>query len=287
VTRGPAIGITGTAQAIQDQRKSAVPDVIANVRVDQAWGSAQIMGALHEASGGYYGTSLTGSQGNGHPADKWGWAAGVGAKFNLPFIAPGDYVAFQAAYTEGAVRYVSNTGGGSGQAQFTGGEEMGYGFWSDGVYGGSLALGTATAVQLTTAWGIAGGWEHFWTPSLRTSFHGSYVEVKYNALANALICAAQTGGNGANTIQFTAFGAANFCDNNWSMWQAGSRTQWNVTKDFYMGFDVVYYRLNTASEGAVVNYTALVGGAQPTGLRRIADQDIVAGRVRWHRDIAP
>ena len=30
------------------------PDIVANLRVDQAWGSAQIMGAVHDASGGYY-----------------------------------------------------------------------------------------------------------------------------------------------------------------------------------------------------------------------------------------
>ena len=31
-----------------------VPDVVANLRVDQAWGSAQIMGALHQVNATYY-----------------------------------------------------------------------------------------------------------------------------------------------------------------------------------------------------------------------------------------
>ena len=31
------------------------PDVVANLRVDQAWGSAQIMGALHDVNLSYYG----------------------------------------------------------------------------------------------------------------------------------------------------------------------------------------------------------------------------------------
>ena len=31
------------------------PDVVANLRVDQAWGSAQVMGALHQDNAGYYG----------------------------------------------------------------------------------------------------------------------------------------------------------------------------------------------------------------------------------------
>jgi hypothetical protein len=81
-----------------------------------------------------------------------------------------------------------------------------------------------------------------------------------------------------------AFGGA-ACNNNWQIWQVGSRTQWNVTKDFYMGFDIAYYRLETASKGAIVNYTQLAGGAQPTGLRVLDDQNVLAGRVRWHRDL--
>ncbi len=33
------------------------PDIVANLRVDQAWGSAQIMGALHQVNSSYYGGS--------------------------------------------------------------------------------------------------------------------------------------------------------------------------------------------------------------------------------------
>ena len=33
------------------------PDVVANLRVDQAWGSAQIMGALHDVNADYYGAA--------------------------------------------------------------------------------------------------------------------------------------------------------------------------------------------------------------------------------------
>jgi porin-like protein len=311
----PTLGVTSTTQALQDQGKSAVPDFVGNVRIDGAWGSAQVMGVVKHVQAGYYGTTTTGSLNNGYPSDTWGWAVGGGIKINLPFAGPGDYIAAQAAYTEGAVRYISNTNGASGVAAFAGGGsgiagtvgapgnlnagEIGYGYWSDAVYCGTAVTvanptggvaGTCpngqTGLQLTTAWGIAGGWEHFWTPSLRTSIHGSYVGVRYSAGANANICGAQTGAT-ANTISFTQGGASGVatCNNNFNVWQIGSRSQWNVTKDFYMGFDIVYYRLETASGGAVVNYTALAGGAQPTGLRTIADQEVLAGRFRWHRDL--
>ena len=218
-TGGPTLGIAGTAQTMQDQRKSIAPDIVANLRVDGAWGSAQVMAVAHEVSGGYNGSTITGQVPTGHPADTWGWAAGAGIKINMPWAGPGDYFAAQAAYTEGAVRYISNTAGGSGQANFSGQTSIGYGFWSDGVYcGGSSVNGTnnvscgaaANGINLTTAWGIAGGWEHFWTPSLRTSLHGSYAAIRYNAAANANLCNSQTAfNNGGNTVAYTAAGCTN------------------------------------------------------------------------------
>ena len=72
------------------------------------------MSALHDASAAYYfsncpvvGTTLTGAMNCGYPDDKWGWAAGVGGIFNLPFIAKGDTIAFQVNYAKGAARYIN------------------------------------------------------------------------------------------------------------------------------------------------------------------------------------
>ena len=43
------------------------PDIVGNLRVDQAWGSAQLMGALHEVNSLYYGgTIVTDSRGHRH-----------------------------------------------------------------------------------------------------------------------------------------------------------------------------------------------------------------------------
>jgi hypothetical protein len=59
-----------------------VPDIIANLRVDQAWGFAGISAALHDASGAYYNTApvvnacgvTLNCVNNGRPEDKYGWA---------------------------------------------------------------------------------------------------------------------------------------------------------------------------------------------------------------------
>ena len=39
------------------------------------------------------------------------------------------------------------------------------------------------------------------------------------------------------------------CDMDWNTWWVGSRTQWNVTKDFYMGVDVMYSEAEQCIDG--------------------------------------
>ena len=87
------------------------PDVVANLRIDQAWGSAQIMGALHDVNATYYSGAgdTAASLASGHPDDKVGWVIGGGIKLNAPFIGQGDYFQAQVNYTQGALRYVFQT----------------------------------------------------------------------------------------------------------------------------------------------------------------------------------
>ena len=82
----PRSAISGRPSSA-DARTSQVqwPDIVANLRVDQAWGTAQIMGALHDVGGGYYGPTSRrhlragrGAAGNicsGHPDDELGFAS--------------------------------------------------------------------------------------------------------------------------------------------------------------------------------------------------------------------
>src|SRR5262249_59368114 len=100
----PLIGTTFDT----DKAKIRFPDIVQNWRVDQAWGSAQLMVAAHDVSGGYFANGLagtavvnnclavgggilpnavrtiTGSGNCGHPAGQVGWAAGGRAQFQLP-----------------------------------------------------------------------------------------------------------------------------------------------------------------------------------------------------------
>jgi hypothetical protein len=248
------------------------PDLVANLRVDQAWGSAQIMGALHQVNTTYYNIAPALSS---HPDDELGFAVGAGIKLNAPMIGQGDYLQAQVNYTEGALKYIFQTPTTNWFKQ--NGAQFGIGELPDGVYGGFPGV-TATNVELTSAWGVNAAYEHFWNPRWRTSLYGGYAAVMYGDRANAMICSRQGSANGTGTG--TSAVAVPGCDMDWSTWWVGSRTQWNVTKDFYMGVDVLYSKLQTAD----INPGTVVTSSAPLG---VTDVDNWMFRFRVHRDFYP
>jgi hypothetical protein len=261
------------------------PDFTANIRIDQAWGSAQLSGALHDVSTQYYGGSSA-LEGNGHPDDDWGWAVAGGLRLNAPMIARGDFFQTQATYSQGAIKYASNSAcAGNSTCDFWEGNSVGFGVGQDAVFGGTAAAAGAfgNQLELTTAWSIYASYEHFWTPSLRTSIYGSYLDVSYNGNATGRLCTAYTG-----TVPGAAGAIA--CDPDWSLWSIGSRTQWNIQKDFYVGVDVIYSKLNSVSlnnDQPFAFVLPLPANKTPAELYSTDDKDAVTVTWRIHRDIVP
>src|SRR5262245_44471601 len=259
------------------------PDIVANLRIDQAWGSAQVMSALHQVNMTYYGNN-TANPSTGHADDKLGWAIGAGIKLNAPMIGQGDYLQAQVNYTQGALRYIFQTPNTNwGKIQ---GSSVGFGVLSDAVVGGTLRGSSGGSfgndLQLTAAWNINVAYEHFWNPRWRTSLYGGYAAVSYNSNANGNLCTALDDDNG--TGSGTSAVATPGCDMDWSTWWLGSRTQWNVGKDFYMGFDVLYARLNSASTFNGLNNSRITS---VSGVTNVSDVDNWQFRFRVHRDFYP
>jgi hypothetical protein len=260
-----------------------VPDVVANLRVDQAWGNAQVMGALHEVNAPYYGATV--SETNGHPSDAWGWAVGAGLHVNVPMLGVADYVEGEVNYANGASKYTDN--GMNTNMLWSSGASGSYGINSDCVYGGTAGT-NGTSCLLTTAWSAAVAWEHFWSPQWHESFSGSYGAMSYGSNANAILCseegAAQGGGVG------TAATAVAGCNNNWSYWTAGSRLQWDVTKSFYIGVEALYMHFNTATSatGLVPTVSALAAPSTcGAGICADQNQSDWSFTLRMHKDFLP
>jgi hypothetical protein len=267
------------------------PDLVANLRIDQAWGSAQIMGALHDVNANYYTAAAAPFVGNaaGHPEDKLGWVVGAGFKLNTPWllnwlgVGTGDYFQTQVNYTVGALRYIFQTP--NSNWGFTEGNSQSLGLMNDAVYGGTT-LANTTGLNLTTAWNVNAAYEHFWwNPRWRTSLYGGYAEVSYGGAANNMLCA--TGGFplGAGIGAFAIAQAG--CDMNWNTYWIGSRTQWNVTKDFYMGVDVLYQKMNSGSTPNGLLGTNLIQTAGQVGPVFDTNPDNWSFRFRVHRDFYP
>jgi Porin subfamily len=269
------------------------PDVVGNIRVDQAWGSAQIMGAAHELNPLYYSPLATAggttTVGNGHAGDSWGFVVGAGLKVNTPFISPGDYFVGEVNYTQGATRYLNNGANGENEGVVNGGT-AGWGVGSDCIYAGSNTVGTGCLE--TTAWSFNVAYEHYWTPQWHQSIVGAYLNETYSGQANAILCAAE--GNGTWTAATATAVAGAGCDNNWALWGVGSRLQWDITKSFYIGVEAIYQHLDTASyspTGVVpVGFTGVNTACSPaTSCAALAqsDQSNWTFTVRMHKDFLP
>ena len=82
------------------------PDIVGNIRVDQAWGLFQIAGAAHNVNASYNILSAGGvpnalSEISGHPEDKWGGAVTAALQIkNIP-TGPGDDIKIDVTYAKG------------------------------------------------------------------------------------------------------------------------------------------------------------------------------------------
>ena len=323
------------------------PDIVGNIRIDQTWGSAQIMAALHEVNPNYYGCSnvvssnssnlvncnfnlsgapgtvntLPGGNGNGlsstgHPGDEWGWVVGAGLRWNFPYFAQGDYFQAQANYTEGALRYMMQGNNGPNYGIERGGK-FGYGLVADCVYGSEITFVggnqaglspvNGTSCNLTTGWSVNAAYEHYWTPQFHELFVGSYLKVMYNSQANNLLCEFEGDGFATTTGAPTASGAFPSsgsralahpgCNNNFDLWTVGTRLQYDFTKTLYIGVEVLYQHLDTATQsGGFLHNTQLnppsnglfaANQVPASAAAQITDQNVWSATLRMHKDFLP
>jgi hypothetical protein len=253
------------------------PDIVANLRVDQAWGFFGVSGVLHEATGAYFLTPDVVD--NGHPNDRWGWAAAVGGQWNLQ---GGDQVGFNFCASEGAGGYCTNT---NVFGAYNGSTNVGVGWVTDGVFD------TGTAVAYTKVWSVNAGYQHIWNPHWRTSIYGGYVNIEHGdafdinrhfANAGSLVCTGLPT-RGATFTYITPL-TGNDCNPDWSFYSIGTRTQWNPVAQLDIGLDLLYTHQNTAYKGPAL---LAATGARPATLAVIDDQDVWSAFFRWQRNFYP
>ncbi|MGL4811398.1 MAG: porin, partial [Beijerinckiaceae bacterium] len=207
VLGGSVASLNGaTLPAPGEFRYAAVsaPDVVAALRVDQSWGSAQLSAAVHQVNALH--STYPAAAPVAYSGSKWGWAIQGGLKLNLPMLAPGDALWLQAAYSQGATSYGGMTNLIAGATPMS-------------SIGGGMNTALADAfvdpatgrIGLVKSWSIAAAFVHYWTPSVRQAIFGSYGRVDLPATANAVVMA----------------GVARGRQLDYSAWRVGTNLYWS------------------------------------------------------------
>jgi hypothetical protein len=273
-----AFGTLG-AYGANDYAGTIAPDLIAMLRVDQAWGLFQASFAAHDNHAAYYGAN----ERTGHPDDKWGWAGQLALSIkNIP-TGPGDTINVQGVYTNGATRYnLQDLSQGGAVTHFSGTnvpgayQSIGLGVAPDSVFvtGGSQ--------QLISTWGFNGAYVHNWNPNWNTSIYGAYAGVMYNSTAKTYICG--PAGNGVGGSFGVVFGTAvTSCNPNYNIAQLGTQTQWTPVKNLTFSADLTWQHLDQKYAGTIT-YPGSASIGKPAAVYQLKNQDDVVLLLRAQRN---
>jgi hypothetical protein len=258
-----------------------MPDVVANLRYTGTWGGAQLSGALHQIRDVAAGLTtadgvtvpvlnpITGLPNPTFADTDYGFALAALGYANVPALGEGDTIWMMATYTDGAIGYLN-----AGQA----------GPISDGFIGaGPLAMPFTDAFvdpftgefKTNKAYAIAGGLNHNWTPTIQTNVFGSWMRFDAPGVAQYVVpttvatIAAGTAGTTTGLVDFDEV-------------RVGANVIWTPVKEFQIGVEALYIRVDPRQRVAVPLTTA---AGDPTGtFRSTGSEDTWEGRLRVQRD---
>lgn len=167
------------AWAIDDyDAGSQLPAFVGNVKVEQAWGSAQLSGAIRQVRTLDLYTDASSD-------NTWGYALQAGVMFNLPMLGEGDTLYLQSAYADGAISYL-------GLQDPT------------GMYTPPDAFVSVYGVSKVSGWNFTASLLHNWNAKWSSAVFGGYASYDLNdSVAEAFYGA--SGGNNYNVGGYIAF----------------------------------------------------------------------------------
>jgi hypothetical protein len=259
------------------------PDVVGNIRVDQAWGLFQISGALHEVNASYNSLTLGAannfSEPSGHPDSKWGGSVMAALQIkNIPTGA-GDDIKLDASWAKGDIKNIVGTSAGiPNYAVFSGSgigyQSVGFANATDGVYL-PVAAGGDGSIHLTEGFGFRGAFNHNWDPYWSSSLFGGYAAVRYDGTAKAAYCGAYAASNpGFNPLTAS-------CNPDFNLSQIGLVTRWTPVKNLTFSAEVLWFHLDQKFTGVA---TLTPTAPKPAAVYQYKDQDTVSFNVRAQRN---
>jgi hypothetical protein len=220
------------------------PNLVGNIRVDQAWGSAQISGLLQQLRMNTV-LNLFGLP------DTWGGAILGAIEVKLPSLAPGDSITLQGVWSDGAPEATGISSSPLATANQIGLRNI-FGIGPDTYLYDAFAF-PIFGVQKTRAWSAFGQLRHFWTPNVRTSFWAGYNKLEPGGNENLLPLAPDL-----------------------RIWQVGASTWWTPTPTLDLSLDFMWTNLQT---GGCAGHLAIIQIFTCNQSR-----DIFSVWTRWRRN---
>jgi hypothetical protein len=269
------------------------PDIVGNLKVDQAWGLFQVSAAAHEVNASYNilgagGVPTTLSEISGHPDTKWGGAAQVALNIkNLPTGA-GDDFKIEGSYAKGDTKSVFSTASSTPNFAMFGGsnkayQSIGFGATTDAVFL-PIANGGTGDLKLTEAWGTSGSYTHNWNPYWNSAIFGAASWQHYNGSsaditsAKGQYCAQYIASNKLTAVNTSADFS---CNPDFAVYQIGFNTRWTPVKGLTFTGEVQYVRLDQNFTGTAV---LTPSAPKPTASYEFKDQNTVLLQVRVQRN---
>jgi len=197
---------------------------VGNLRYDQSWGSAQIMGAYQN------GGDLAGGAVNSTTASvitksgEAGYAIGAGLAINLPMLAAGDRIELTAVYADRLANLLADGGINTPSAP---------------AYGLNPLGGPSTNFANGTGYSFGAQLRHYWSPTVRSQLMVSYTTRKLHATAD---------GASVSGVYDGAKGTA---------WTVGHQLIWTPVSNFDIGLEMNYLRAdwNQAAVNSTKSWT--------------------------------
>ena len=228
------------------------PDIVANIRVDQNWGSAQLSGVLHQVRVAETADRL------GFQQDIWGWGVDGGVKVNLPSFGAGDLFEIQGVYTQNALWFSGIPDGMFGELGAVNGNGLAMSV-GDTYYAGANAAGNAIWAK-PTAWSVAGAFEHHFSPAFSIDPEAAYAELNWS------------GSNGQ-------------LSNNTQSFIVGAVAHWDPAPLLDFSFEVLYQNTHQSTPGFWKNAAgANIGTIDGVASAFKNNTDGVAGRIYMTRN---
>ncbi len=177
-----------------------VPDIVANLDVDQSWGGARLAVAAHQLKG----TTVAGRN-----FDQFGWAVLGGVEFNLPQLGSGSSLWVQGTYADGAASYAIQ------------GTAITTNHFSNAIR--NAYVNPTGGITTTKTYGVAAGLTHRWNPQFASLIQANYGRHEVPQFA-----------------RMTTAGAAGAVNNTFDYWGLGHTLQWTPVSGLNFWVDTAY-----------------------------------------------